>query len=206
MKSVSIGLSLILAVSAGTIWQQQASAQRKTNPDAFYKAPTSLHGKTVLVPVGSTFEGRIDKTIGSSVSHAGDQFHIVMAAPVLANGVDVIIPSGSQILGEVVEAISHDEQEHHKGQPKTKGKLRIQITGLRTPDGQTYPMVASITGETVMMGKRVMRNDSMGGGVGYMGSTAGFEAVGPGMKDAWRRNMRGPSVVSREQMKRDPIY
>jgi hypothetical protein len=206
MKSIYVCLSLVLAASSAVGLQHSSCAQRKTNPEGYYKAPSSIHGKTVLVPIGSTFEGRIDHTISSRSSHPGEQFYIVMASPVLANGVDIIIPTGSQVLGEVVEAIPHDHVQAPKGAPKPKGKLRVQITGLKTPDGQTYPLVGSITGEKYQQGKRMVNNTNLGGGYGYMGSAAGFEAVAPGMKDAYRRSMRGPQLVRRAEMMRDEMY
>ncbi len=67
---------------------------------------TNLEGKTILLPIGTTLEGRMDSTISSGHSKEGDRFTIGMSTPVLANGSDVIIPAGSQIMGEVVEAIA----------------------------------------------------------------------------------------------------
>ena len=204
LLSVSLLLTLtqlVLPIVPGVL------AQRNENPETYYRAPSSMHGKTVLIPVGTTFEGRIDSTIGSSVSQTGERFTITMASPVLANGVDVIIPAGSQIQGEVVEAIPAKSFPHQKGMPKPTGKLRVQLTGLKTPDGLSYPMVASLTGETIIMGRKVMANPGLGGGVGYMGTAAGFEAVAPGMADRYRgRGGRGPTVVSPQQLMRDPLY
>lgn len=202
MRTFRIAASILLCMAI----LPSVQAQRNANPDTYYRAPSSVHGKTVLIPVGTTLEGRIDSSIGSSISAQGQAFTITIASPVLANGVDVIIPSGSQMLGEVVEAIPSNRLPHEKGMPKPKGKLRVTISGLRTPDGQTYPMVASITGETITMGRKTMANPNLGGGYGYMGSTAGFEAVAPGMQDKMRRQGRGPMVMGRDQMMRDPIY
>ncbi len=173
-----------------------------------YMGASSLHGKTVILPRGTTFEGRMDLTIGSR-SRQGQAFTISMAAPVLANGTDVLIPAGSQIIGEVVEAIASGDVPHPKGM-KPIGKLRVQLSGLRTPDGVTYPLVASLAGETFSTGGQGggQANKNLGGGIGYVGSQASFEAVAPGM-DTKRRGGdggQGPKVLTRSEIMRDPIY
>ncbi len=201
-KLIVLLLSLVLPNCAASV-----SAQRNTNPDAYYRAPSTMHGKTVVLPVGTTFEGRMDSNVGSRISHQGERFTITLSAPVLANGVDVIIPAGSQVVGEVVEAIPSSRLPREKNMPKPNGKLRVQLSGLHTPDGMTYPLVASMAGETIQMGRRSMNNPNLGGGVAYMGSAAGFEAVAPGMSDKYRgRGGRGPQVVTKQQMMRDAIY
>lgn len=204
---ITSGKQLALALLAFSLTAQAGLAQMQKDPEMYYRAPSSMHGKTVLLPIGTTLEGRIDTTIGSSASKQGQRFSIQMATPILANGTDVVIPAGSQIMGEVVEALPGSSLPHMKGYPKPTGKLRVQISGLRTPDGVTYPMVASLAGETFAMGTRQQANQHLGGGMGYIGSEAGFEAVAPGMTERSRRSgMSGPKVVSRQDMQRDPLY
>jgi len=201
--SVSLALAqvVLFALLPAGSW-----AQYNQNPETFYRAPSTVHGKTVLIPVGTVLEGRIDNSIGSLISHQGERFTVTMSSPVLANGVDVIIPSGSQILGEVVEAIPSRALPHEKGTPKPCGKLRVQISGLKTPNGMTYPMVASIAGESSFIGSRVIPGSApTAGGVGWMGSAAGFEAVAPGMQNRTFPGMP-PRVVRREEMLNDALY
>jgi hypothetical protein len=183
-------------------------AQRNMNPETYYRAPSSVHGKTVILPAGTTFEGRMDGSVGSRLSHAGERFTITLASPVLANGVDVIIPAGAQVIGEIVEAIPSSKLPYNKKiEPKPNGKLRVQLNTLQTPDGVSYPLVASMAGETIKLGRRTMNNPNLGAGVGYMGTSASFEAVAPGMSDRNRgRGGRGPQVVTKQQMMRDAIY
>lgn len=181
--------------------------QQRPNPEAYYRAPGSVLGKTVVLPIGTTFEGRIDSTIGSAHSRQGETFTISMSAPVLANGTDVLIPAGSQVLGEVVEAIPSGHVQHMKGYPKPIGKLRVQLTGLRTPDGVSYPMVASLAGENVQAGPHNLKPNSLiGPGIGYVGSSSSFDAVAPGMADRMRNQHGGPQVVTRQKLMSDPIY
>src|SRR4029434_8693966 len=83
---------------------------------------------------------------------------------------------------------------------------RVNMNGLKMPDGMTYPIICSMTGETLVMGSRSMANPNLGGGVGYMGTATGFEAIGPNAADAMRRSGRGPRVMNAKQFMRDPIY
>lgn len=199
-------LSSTIALATSGAMQQSASAQRNQDPDAYYRAPNGLHGKTVLLPIGTTFEGRMDTTIGSAHSRAGQRFTISMATPVLANGTDVIIPAGSEIMGEVVEAISSGKLPHEKGTPKPCGKLRVSLSGLHTPDGMNYPMVASLIGEVVRQGRRVVSSARTAGGVAYVGNDASFQAVAPGVEDRARGHGGGPKVQRRGDFARDPLY
>jgi hypothetical protein len=173
-----------------------------------FQGASSLHGKTVVMPRGTTFEGRMDLTIGSK-SRQGQPFTISMSAPVLANGTDVLIPAGSQIVGEVVEAIPASDVPHPKGM-KPSGKLRVQLSSLRTPDGITYPIVASLAGESYSQNGAPgpgTPNRNLGGGVGYVGTQASFEAVAPGM-EARRRGggSNGLQMITKSELMRDPIY
>ncbi len=173
-----------------------------------FQGASSLHGKTVVMPRGTTFEGRMDQTIGSR-SRQGQPFTISMSAPVLANGTDVLIPAGSQITGEVVEAIAAGDVPHPKGMKPT-GKLRVQLSSLRTPDGITYPIVASLAGETYSHNGANgpgTPNRNLGGGIGYVGTQASFEAVAPGT-EARRRGggSNGLTVMTKSELMRDPIY
>lgn len=203
MKTKSLFLIILFALGTG----MPCSAQRERPEDlnGNYRAPDMMNGKTVLLPVGTTFEGRMQETIGSASSRQGQKFEIMMATAVLANGTDVIIPAGSTVVGEVVEAIPSHHLPHHKGYPKPLGKLRVSLTGLRTPDGVTYPLIASLAPE--MTGQHKL-NPNLGGGVGYVGSQAAFTAVQPGMADRNRQNgyRQPPRVMTRSDLQRDPIY
>lgn len=184
-----------------------ASARPKEDPDKYYKSPNSLHGKTVLIPIGSHIEGRMNQTISSRKSKRGERFSIEITSPVLANGSEVIIPIGSQIIGEVVEAIPARKVRRPKHAPKPAGKLRIQLSMIKTPDGVTYPMIASIAGEYLASGNgRLKPNELLNTpSLGYAGSSASFSAVHPSMNKRGYSAKRGPKVVKRRDYWKDPI-
>ncbi len=200
-------LAVALAQSLSILCVNDAGAQMNTDPDFYYKAPSTIHGKTVVLPVGSHFEGTINDTI-SSTSRNGQRFSIEITSPVMSNSTDVIIPAGSKIIGEVVEALPSKAQRQVKGHYKKLGKLRTQLKTLVTPDGMTYPLFASIQAEYTSTGilGHLNPNRELGNpNVGYVGSQAGFSAVAPGVNNA-KYPGRGPVVVDRREFLRDPIF
>jgi hypothetical protein len=187
--------------------------QKRTDPNTYYRAPHSLTGKMIVLPIGTTFEGRLDKSLSSTKSHAGESFAIVLSSPVLSNGVDVIIPAGAQVIGEVVEAISSHSQPHQRRAPLPKGKLRIQISQLRMPDGTSFPLVGNLTGEQAS--SRYGRSNlqtPLGSSVGFVGTAESFEAVAPGSsrygKQYGSNGGRTPEhdYVHKRQFLADEIY
>jgi hypothetical protein len=206
-KKILLLLSVLAAGLGPAVSTEEAHAQggKQTDPEKFYRAPGTIHGKSVLIPMGSHFEGRMNETIGSR-TRQGQKFSIEVTSPVLANAQDVIIPSGSRIIGEVVEALPSSKQRKIKGQPKPIGKLRTQLSSLVTPDGMTYPIVATIMPEYIKSGKYSKANrDLSTPSMGYVGSQSSFDAVHPGFDTRAGAGNRGPKVVNRREFFRDPI-
>jgi hypothetical protein len=171
-----------------------------------FQAPSTMQGKVIIIPIGTTFEGRIDTTIGSAISKQGERFVISMSAPILANGMEVLIPSGSEVIGEIVEAIASHHVPRQKGQVKQIGKLRVQLTALKTPDGLTFPLVASIVPDKSRMGMAANQQHPLGTGVAYVGSQSSFETVAPGNPRYVRPQPgQAPKVLSPGDIMRDPI-
>jgi len=199
------GTALVLALSSiGSL--PDAYAADKGGRD-FYRAPSNFAGKTLVLPIGTCFEGRIQSTIGSSASRSGESFTIEVSAPLLANGSEVLIPSGSEVIGEVAEAISSGAQPHDKGTNRPLGILRVQLTTLKLPDGMTYPLVASFAPDGSARGRRGGgAMNARKSGVGYIGTQAGFDAVNPSLQPKSTRNGRGRlEVLKRSEVLSDPV-
>jgi len=209
-KIAAIQLSAILLSAIPTLASSMGSAalaaRPQEDPERYYRAPNSLHGKTVLIPAGSHIEGRITSTISSAKSKQGEHFTIEITSPVLANGTDVVIPVGSRIIGEVVEALPSGRQPRQKGMPKPNGKLRTSLSMLQTPDGVSRPLIATIAGEFIASGRGVDRpNDEINEpNLGYAGNQSSFDAVHPTMGKK-NQHGKGPQVVDRRQYFKDPI-
>lgn len=202
-RIASLILLTLMAASLDESAQAQGRRNKRIDSEQHYRPPSSLAGKSVLIPIGTTFEGRIDSSISSAKSHAGLRFAIIMSSPVLANGAEVIIPAGAQITGEVVEAIPASSLPRKKGMPPPRGKLRVQINGLRTPDGITYPLVASLAGE--ITGRSGSQSTPLGTGVAYVGSSTSFESISPTTRNSRRQDGRSP-VVSKQEMLKNEVY
>lgn len=210
----NILLAAFLLLSGAAAYAQSSMPpsrpDRKNDPNEFYRAPSSVHGKTILVPIGTTWEGRISTTISSARSKPGTAFDITMSSPVLLNGTEVVVPAGSAIVGEVVEAVPASSVPRQLMQDKrlVRGKLRIQISGLRTPDGVTHPLVASIAGEVDPSdGNWTDYKPPLGTSVGYVGSSGSFEAVNINRSKTSRYEQgdRRPPVITKKDLLNDPI-
>jgi hypothetical protein len=186
--------------------------KRESDPGEFYRAPSTMSGKTILVPIGTTWEGKIDQTISSARSRSGTAFNIVMSSPVLLNGTDVIVPAGSAMIGEVVEAIPASRVPPRMMQDKrtVRGKLRVQISGLRTPDGVVHPLVASLAGEIDTMSQGGLKKHPEtphGTGIAYVGSASSFEAANINRGKFGNSNYgdKRPPVVRKRDLLADPL-
>ena len=173
----------------------------------YYKAPASFAGKTFVVPAGTTFEGRIETTIGSTVSKQGSPFTISITSPIFTNASDVLIPAGAIVIGEVVQAIPAKDVPHVK-KVKSVGKLRVQINALKMPDGMTYPMIASLVGEEAIANNPYQANNIInpvrGSGISYVSTPTGFESVAPG-RAHYNPRTGASQVVTKNEMLNDPI-
>jgi len=99
-------------------------------------APEEARPEPVTVPVGTVLEVEMLSTVSSQTSRAGDTFRARINGNVRADG-RVAIPSGSEVMGEVIDA-----------QPLRKvggqARLALRFTDLVLPDGTTVPIDASL--------------------------------------------------------------
>lgn len=205
VTGLAVGVNALTALTPVTpVYAYRGQPQ--TQMEDAYRAPQTMHGKAVVLPIGTSFEGRIQSTIGSSASKPGERFLISISAPLMANGTDVLIPAGTEITGEVVEAIASSKQDREKGFPRPLGKLRVQLMSLQMPSGVTLPLVASLSGE-------VSSHQRSGGGgltsrkssVAYVGSQAGFDAVNPALRTQRDPRTGKISVLKKDDLLKDPI-
>lgn len=165
--------------------------QRFVDPGLGIGTPTQpLKGRIVVVPAGTMFDARLATTISSEYSKIGDSVIASVSSPGVV-GQQVPIPAGSQLIGQVVNAIPAKRFKAGAG-----GILEIRFTTLQTPDGQTYPISASVDETTFKLqagtgGSRLAKGaakTAAGAGIGAALGTAlgaiagGKEGVGRG---AW---------------------
>jgi type IV secretory pathway VirB10-like protein len=90
---------------------------------------------TVTLPAGTHLDVEFTRALASNTSAPGDTFRVRVAHDVMDEG-EVVIPRGSEILGEVTEAVPLRKVG---GQ----AKLALRFTDLVLPDGATVPIDAS---------------------------------------------------------------
>jgi type IV secretory pathway VirB10-like protein len=97
--------------------------------------PEEVRLEPVRVPAGTVLEVEMLDTISSENSHPGDTFRARVSGSVRSDG-RVAIPSGSEVMGEVTEAVP---LRKIGGQ----ARLAVRFTDLVLPDGSTVPIDAS---------------------------------------------------------------
>jgi len=151
-------------------------------------ASRPLRGRVVVAPAGSRFDATLVSTLSSGLNRVGD---IVTASVsnALVVGSDVVIPNGSQVIGQVVNAIPAKRFKAGAG-----GVLEIRFTSIQTPDGQRYPISASVDTaqfklEAETGGSRLAKGvgkAAVGAGLGAaLGTAIGAIAGGMPGKGAW---------------------
>jgi type IV secretory pathway VirB10-like protein len=93
----------------------------------------------VTVPAGTRLEVELTRTLASNTSSPGDAFRARVSEDVMQDGL-VAIPRGSEILGEVTEAVP---LKKIGGQ----ARLALKLTDLVLPSGKTVPVEASFIQE-----------------------------------------------------------
>ncbi len=94
---------------------------------------------SMTVPAGTQIQAELTRTLASNTSSPGDAFRARINEDVVQDGV-VAIPKGSEILGEVIDAVP---LKKIGGQ----ARLALKITDLVLPSGHTVPIQASFIQE-----------------------------------------------------------
>jgi len=114
-------------------------------PEPLREEPRTI---PVTVPAGTHLEVELTRTLASNTSSPGDAFRARVNEDVVQDGV-VVIPRGSEILGEVTEAVPLKKVG---GQ----ARLALRLTDLVLPSGRTVPVQASFVQE----GRNETRRDA----------------------------------------------
>ena len=147
-----------------------------------------LRGRVVVAPAGSRFDATLSSPLSSGINRVGDVVTANVSSPLVV-GSDVVIPPGSQIIGQVVNAIPAARFMAGAG-----GILEIRFTSIQTPDGQRYPLSASVDTAQFKLqaetgGSRLAKGvgkAAVGAGLGAaLGTAIGAIAGGMPGRGAW---------------------
>lgn len=146
----------------------------------YYNAPAyagQQAGEVVTIPAGALVRMRINQTLDSARTKAGERFDGIVINDVAADGA-VAIPRGAAVQGVVVDA-------KKSGALAGRGELALQLTQV-TMGGRSYPIVSDVWAHNGA-DKTVQSVNStvVGGGVGALvGAAAGGgagAAIGAGV-------------------------
>ncbi len=110
-------------------------AREEPRPEIREETPEPPRMATVTVPAGTVLDVEFTQTVASNTSAPGDAFRVRVVHDVTEDG-EVVIPAGSEILGQVAEAVPTRKVG---GQ----AKLALRFTDLVLPSGATVPIDAS---------------------------------------------------------------
>jgi hypothetical protein len=96
-----------------------------------------LQSEPVIVPAGTELSVRLTQSLSSKTNEPGDDFTGVLDHDVVV-GEKVVIPAGSEVTGEVVDAEA-------SGRFKGTGRLFMTLTEVEV-DGDSYGVETSTTG------------------------------------------------------------
>ncbi len=106
---------------------------------------TTIQGRILTVPAQTAFTGTVTAPISSELSKVGDTVVLRTDQPLIsADGTQVIIPAGSQIIG-------HVSQVTPAGRLERPAQLDIDFNEIVTPTGERYTIQASIATEDGML-------------------------------------------------------
>jgi hypothetical protein len=98
-------------------------------------APTRIPAAT-SIPVNTQFQVSLDESLSSKNAKPGDSFTATLEEPLRSGNGDVLIPSGTKVLGTVQDAESGKVFASMRG----KGKLILRFNEIVLPSGERLRM------------------------------------------------------------------
>lgn len=102
-------------------------------------APTRIPAAT-SIPVNTQFQVSLDESLSSKNAKPGDNFTATLEEPLRSGNGDVLIPSGTKVLGTVQDAESGKVFASTRG----KGKLILRFNEIVLPSGERLRMQATL--------------------------------------------------------------
>jgi hypothetical protein len=170
-----VGLLLLLAACSGqsepsTADQGTEGAPAATQADEASAPAPALKMRSqeaskpaaapMVLPEGTTLRVRLDQSVGSEISHAGDSFAASVAEPVTSNG-KVVIPRGARVSGVVSSA-------KPLGRFAGEATLSLKLTSIAVGGREYELQTAAYTQVKKGKGKRTAVAAGGGAGVGAL--------------------------------------
>lgn len=191
IKLIALGTAGLGLVAAGYGLAPAPSETAQPVAAANYTPPV----REWVIPAGTTLHVRLNETLGTAISRAGQRFNATLTEPLLAGG-RTVVPRGAQVRGIVREAVP---SRRLKGQ----AVLMLALESVNV-DGHAVPL--HTTSHTSRSGGHTKRNSWLiGGGAGggaLIGALAGGgagAAIGAGSGAV--AGLTGALVTGRKQIR-----
>jgi len=159
------------AASPGTAASGTTSSGTSSSPAANPAAVAQpVAPKRVTVPEGTVLSVRLNDTVSSKNSNAGDRFTAVIEEPVEVGG-KVVIPKGASATGTVTDAKS-------LGKIKGAASLRLELNSISVRDAKYEIQTSAVARTEKGKGKRTA--EFGGGGAALGGIIGGLAGGGKG--------------------------
>jgi hypothetical protein len=153
------------------LWTSMACSTKPAGENAEASATSHIFGsKHVTLPAGTVVTVRLASAVGSKLSAKGDHFSATVARPVEING-KVIVPTGAEALGRVVEAVP-------QGRFKGAAELRLVLETVTLNKDSYDVQTSSVNRYQKGKGKRTAT--FIGGGAGGGALIGGLAGGGKG--------------------------
>ena len=133
LKSAGVVLCMSLLTSANTVYCASNYSFDKATSNTNY---STLQGKVVYVPVGTTASAVLSQEINSQTCSKGTNVYATLDKNFVYEGITVA-PAGSMLNGTVVDC-------QKAGLGNRNGQVEIRFTSIRTPQGYNIPVSAMI--------------------------------------------------------------
>lgn len=169
------GYGALLGLAAGLLWMTGCASTPPQTAEANSTGPEKSLGERlhaaispeIEVPAGTEIQARLNETVSSARSQAGEQFDATLNAPVVV-GNDVVLPKGTLLKGHVTRAVA-------SGHLKTPARLSLTLDAIEC-QGSNYPVTTSVVARSAHSHKK--RNLALIGGGSGAGALIGALAGG----------------------------
>lgn len=141
-----------------------AGCARNTQVSAAGEVAPAVPVNANYLPTGTTFNVRLNQTLGTTQSHDGDQFTATVIDPVVAQNGMTAVPAGATLTGHVTGL-------HNPSIPGEQAVIRLDFDNLMT-NGVSYPFNGSIANVSVQNQSTGMNTSSVTRGA-VTGAAAG---------------------------------
>lgn len=169
MRRAGVLVPLFLSILLGCAKPPQQGADSASTADAPFSSSSSA-SKAATLPSGTTITVKLTQAVGSKINNSGDSFQATVAQPIEVGG-QVVVPSGSEATGHVVEAVP-------QGRFKGAAILRLALDSITVNDNK-YD-IASSTISRSLKGKGKRTATMIGGGAGGGALIGGLAGGGKG--------------------------